>query len=234
MDFYSPQCQAVAGPVVLLPQKGSVSGGSKRPMNSWAIVRERDSILVDAPLSWTMNGVRALAKRGKPPKAMVLTHRDLAGSGDAWHEFADAFDAPFLMHPDDQAEDAPGRLDVPLHDPAGSAALDEAGVRVIHVPGHSPGSIMLHVEDDGGVLLCGDSAVGPGPEQADRTPRLQRPLGADRDERFERVWKETIRTLPVAAILPLHGAPLLRDERADFDELVAGIWTGQPMDPRSP
>lgn len=236
MDFYSPDMQPIVGPVVMLPQKGSVSGGSKRPLNSYAILREGRSILFDAPVSWAMDGVRQLAEDGHPPAALVISHRDLAGSGDEFEAFRDEFGVPILMHPADQREDAPSKLSVALHDPMegeGGRILQDAGIEVIHVPGHSPGSIMLYLADEGGILLAGDCAVGPGPEQSDRSPRLERPSKADEDERFLDTWRKTVDRLPIAAVLPLHGEAYTRAEHGDeFDRIVANIWTGEPMDPR--
>ncbi len=236
MQFYSERTIPIIGPVVLLPQAGSVTGGSKRPVNSFAILREGWSILFDAPFSWVMEAVEQLARDGHPPEALVLSHRDLAGSGDAFEEMVERFSIPILLHPDDWQEDAPRKLTVPLHDPMESAALAEAGAKVIRIPGHSPGSIMLHLEDSGGILLAGDSAVAPGPEQSDQTPRLERPLKADEDDRFLTTWKKLVGSLPLAAVLPLHGQTYLRQDVGDaaFDKIVSNIWEGSEMNPRKP
>ena len=235
MDFYAPDIQPIIGPVVMLPQKGSVSGGSKRPLNSYAILRGDRSILLDAPFSWTLDGAHALADDGFPPEIMVLSHRDLLSSGDAFEDYDRTFGAPVLLHPDDRDADAADDLGVPLRDPmAGEEArlLSEAGIETIHIPGHTPGSIMLYLRDEGGILLAGDSAVGPGPAQGDQTPRLERTLGADEDPRFIETWRRFVSARPVAAVLPLHGRPYVAADHADFAAIVANIWTGDPMDPR--
>ena len=236
IDFYSPDTQRVIGPVVLLPQKGSVSGGSKRPLNAYAVLRPGRSILFDAPLSWTLDGVRRLADEGHPPAALVLSHRDLAASGDAFEAFTETFDAPILLHREDRSSAKARDAGVAWQDVLegdGARALAEAGLEVIHVPGHTPGSIMLYLADEGGILLAGDSAVGPGPAQSDRTPRLERPLGADEDPAFVDTWRRTVERLPLAAVLPLHGEAYTRAEHPeDFDRIVANVWNGAPMDPR--
>ena len=236
MEFYSSDAQPIIGPVVMLPQKGSTSGGSKRPLNSYAVLREGHSILFDAPFSWVMDGIHRLASDGHPPAAMAISHRDLAGSGDAFEAFSQAFGVPILMHPADQAEDAPSELDVPLGDPMdgeGGRLLHEAGIEVIHVPGHSPGSIMLYLPDEGGILLAGDCAVGPGPDQTDRTPRLERTIAIEDEARFADIWQKIVDRLPLAGVLPLHGEMYLRRDRPDdFDRIVVNIWSGKPMDPR--
>lgn len=233
IEFYAAETQDVIGPVVMLPQKGSVSGGSKRPVNSYAILREGSSVLFDAPFSWVMDSIRRLAEEGHAPTAMAISHRDLGASGDAYGEFVSEFGGPVLMHPDDQATDKGRKVEVPLHDPMASKALSDAGAQVIHTPGHSPGSIMLYLADEGGILLVGDSAVGPGPQQSDRTPRLERPIMADENPIFLDTWRKTVDRLPIAAVLPLHGEAYTRAEHPDdFDAIIANIWTGAPMDPR--
>lgn len=232
MEFYSEEIQKAVGPVVMLPQKGSVSGGSKRPLNSWAIVRPNRSILFDAPFSWTMDGIRRLAADGHGPAAMVLSHRDLGGSGDAFTSFVEEFRAPIMVHAGDRAG-VENKAGVMLEGVETAPALDAAGVEVIHIPGHTPGSIMLWIEDEGGILLAGDSAVGPGPEQEDQSPRLQRPVGADEDPRFAETWQQVLADRPLAAVLPLHGRYYTRADEGDeaFEAMIRNIWEGPPMDP---
>ncbi len=233
MNFYDPEIQTIAGPVVMLPQAGSATGGTGRPLNSFAVLRPGHSILLDAAYSWCIDGIRELAERGHPPRAMVLSHRNTAGSGDAFARFRSDFDAPVLLHPNDQRHEE-AREAGPYVDPVGHQALDEAGIRVIHMPGHTDGSIILHVEDEGGILLAGDSAVAPGPEQDTRPPRLERPTmpGAAK-ERFIAEWKAIWEHVRPDAILPLHGHCYLRSDLGDdaYRVAIENIWTGSPMDP---
>ncbi|QPH55967.1 MBL fold metallo-hydrolase [Pontivivens ytuae] len=234
MEFYAPNTQRIVGPVVMLPQEGSASGGTNRPLNSFAILRPGYSILLDAAYSWCLAGIRRLAEEGHPPQALVLSHRNTAGSGDAFAELRSEFDIPVLLHPDDQRHEE-ARDAGPYADPVGDPALEEAGVRMIHMPGHTDGSIMLHVEDEGGILLAGDSAVAPGPEQDAEPPRLERPVmpGAAED-RFIAEWQEIWAYAQPDAILPLHGHCYLKRDLGDdaYRAAVENIWTGPPMDPR--
>ena len=235
IEFYADRTQPLVGPVVMLPQAGSAMGGSKRPLNSYAVLRDGYSILFDAPFSWVMDGVHRLAANGHPPLACVLSHRDLAASGDAFADLVAEFGVSILLHPDDQATDAAKEAGVAWSDPTtgqGAAILADAELELIHIPGHSPGSIMLHLADEGGIVLAGDSAVGPGPEQADQTPRLERPIGADENPGFVADWRRTVSRLPIVAVLPLHGQAYRAADREDFNSIVANIWRGEPMNPR--
>ena len=241
MQFYSPDTQPILGPVHLLPQAGSTSGGSKRPLNSFAILREGRSILFDAAFSWTIDGIAALADGGHPPVALVLSHRNTVGSADALDEIRTRFDVPVMLHPADAAHEEAASSGIDFVDPMHSAALDEAGLTRMHVPGHTDGSVMLWMEDEGGILLAGDCAVGPGPEQGgddpDAPPRLQRPKMADEDERrFVPAWHAALASHRVAAILPLHGRCYLASDvgEAAFATLQANVTTGEPMDPSTP
>ena len=240
MKFYSPDAQGVLGPVRMLPQKGSSSGGSKRPMNSYAILREGRSILFDAAFSWTVDGIARLADDGRPPAALVLSHRNVVGSADALDEVRARFDVPVFLHPADAAHEEAASAGIEFADPMHSDLLGGAGITAMHVPGHTAGSVMLWIEDAGGVLLAGDCAVGPGPEQGgddpDHEPRLQRPKMDEEAERaFIPAWHAAVASHPVAAILPLHGRWYRKDEVGDavFATLQAGVTTGEPMDPSS-
>ena len=81
MQFYAPKTQVIVDNIVMLPQKGSASGGTHRPLNSFALLFDDHSLLFDAPYSWTLDGIRDLAQQGKPPRALILSHRNTAGSG---------------------------------------------------------------------------------------------------------------------------------------------------------
>ena len=239
-DFNQPANRHLIGPVWMLPQRGSVTGGSMRPMNSYAVVRDHGSLLFDAPLSWTLDGIAALAQSDHPPRALVISHRDLASSGDAYRTIRDRYGLRPLLHPDDQSTEAARSSGIEWADwdaPETRQIWTDFGVEPIHLPGHSPGSIVAYLSDDdhpnaGGILLAGDSAVAPGPAQTDRTPRLERPMAADRDPRFIDRWKHLVDTRPISAILPLHGSGYAREDHPDtFDDIVANLWRGEPVDP---
>jgi len=76
-----------------------------------------------------------------------------------------------------------------------------AGLRVVHVPGHTPGSIVLTRGD--GVVFSGDALLGDGkgrirpPDPRLAFDRAQAQLSAGR-----------IRALPMTLLLPGHGQPV--------------------------
>ena len=225
MDFFSPNSQYLYDDLVLLPQEGAQTGGTGRPPNSYALLLDGYSVLFDAPFSYLLDEVEDLAERGHPPGALVLSHRDLVGQGDAFQTLQETYDLPVLLHPDDVR----AGHNIDFANPLDSNLLKEAGLEVIHFPGHTPGSIMLYWSEHGGVLLAGDSAVAPGPRQALEPPRLERPLGptqAMTDELAEK-WRDFDK--PLRTVCPLHGVPYV--DRDDLDDIMRSLYEAEPMDP---
>ena len=62
---------------------------------------------------------------------------------------------------------------------------------MLHFPGHTEGSIVLYWGEHGGVVLAGDSAVAPGPQQGLDSPRLVRPpaMNAEADGNLRELWR---------------------------------------------
>lgn len=223
IPFYAEETVTVAGPVAKLPQKGSGSGGSRRPLNSFVIRRGEGAVLLDAAYSWALTGIAAEPS----PQAIVFSHGDTVDSADALDALAGR-GAPFLLHPADGREGP-----VAFEDPRGHPAL--GGIEVIGMPGHTPGSICLWLAGEG-ILLTGDAAVAPGPEQEAEPARLQVPIQAD-VARAQADWRALVPRLGgLRVVAPLHGAIYRRDEmgEAAFDAALAHLWEGEPMDPRSP
>lgn len=222
MDFFAPDPQYLHDDLVLLPQEGAQTGGTGRPPNSYALLFGGYSVLFDVPFSYLLDGVDELAKRGHPPGALVLSHRDLVGQGDAFETLQNTYDLSVLLHPEDDTGGA-------FSDPTDNALLKEAGLEVIHFPGHTSGSIMLYRRERGGVLLAGDSAVAPGPRQDRQPPRLERPLGptqAMTDGLAER-WRSFDK--PLRTICPLHGVPYV--DRDDLQAIMRPLYDAEPMNP---
>lgn len=82
--------------------------------------------------------------------------------------------------------------------------LDVPGTpRVVHVPGHTPGSAALHFEDHDAVLV-GDALATYAVTTGIRGPQIA-PFSADRDEALESLRR--LEDLPASLVLPGHGAP---------------------------
>ena len=228
MDFFSPTSRYLYNDLILLPQKGAVTGGTGRPPNSFAVLFEGYSVLFDAPYSWTLPGTRELTDKGYPPKALVLSHRNVAGQGDAYAELQ-AYDLPILLHPEDASHPEATRLGVEFGDPANSEVLNEAGLEVLHFPGHTAGSVMLYWPAHGGVLLAGDCAVGPGPRQDQEPPRLERSPGPTEamTEHLAEQWRTFSK--PLRAVCPLHGT--IYQDRDDLADIMRPLSEEPPMDP---
>ena len=163
----------------MLPQFGSPSGGTHRPLNSYALVFDgpggRRALLFDAPLRHALPGVRGLREEGVEIVGCVLSHADLAGSGDAFDILTAEFGIPLFLHPEDRHDPRAQGVMQEWADPTAPGAFGDLPIEILHWPGHSPGSIMLFTPRFGGVLLTGDSAIAPGPMQPDDAPPLARP-----------------------------------------------------------
>ena len=230
MQFFASAPQSLFPDLLLLPQEGSNVGPTGRPPNGYALLFNDHAVLFDAPFSWMIAAIGELADEGKPPSALVLSHADLAQQGDAFAELRSAYNLPVFLHPADASGDKAARASVPFEDPRTSDAFQRDQLKILEIPGHTPGSIMLHSPRHGGVLLTGDSAVGPGPKQDRSRPRLQRPkMETTATERFAARWQEILRTHETRSVLPLHGLAYLN--RDDLSDLARGIWDGEPMDP---
>lgn len=137
--------------------------------NAYIIVDDatRAAIFVDAPLG----SEEALAAIGDSRvQQIVITHRH----GDHWARIDDvkaALGAPVYCHEGDRDPYA-AKVDGTLaHDEM--IALGETSVRVIHTPGHTPGSICLLVPTrDGDVLISGDTLFPGGPGRSDSPAAL--------------------------------------------------------------
>jgi glyoxylase-like metal-dependent hydrolase (beta-lactamase superfamily II) len=142
-------------------------------------------------------------------ECIVLTHGD-ADHIDALEDLKAIFPVPAGIHPADA-----DRLSVPpdfaIHDgdeiPVGTLRL-----RVLHTPGHTPGSICLHAP---GVLISGDTLFpgGPGATRGDK----------DRFAQIIIAIREKLFVLPDdTAVLPGHGNPTtIGVEKPSLDEWVA-------------
>ena len=228
-EFFSPETQKLFDDLLLLPQEGAQTGPTGRPPNSFALLIDGHSILFDAPYSWAVPAVRRLRDEGYPPAALVLSHSNVAGQGDAFDVMTEEFGVPGLLHPADAAASESRRAGVEFADPLQSDILAGAGLEVLHFPGHTEGSIVLYWAEHGGVVLAGDSAVAPGPQQGLDPPRLVRApsMNAEADQGLQEHWRDFDK--PLRTVCPLHGATYV--DRDDLEEIMRPLIEGEPMGP---
>ena len=126
-----------------------------------------ESVIVDAP----PGGERLLeVARQTHVSRIIVTH----GHGDHWaaiDTLRSATGAPVYCHEADREPHA-GKVDGTL---AGGeeVAIGGGGLRVIHTPGHTPGSICLLT---GRYLIAGDTLFPGGPGHSDRPEDLQQEI----------------------------------------------------------
>jgi len=126
-----------------------------------------ESLFVDAPLD---SGRAIEAAAGTKVRRIVITHRH----GDHWatvDQVKQATGAPVYCH---EADRAPyeGKVDGTVDDGEEVRVGNEV-VRVIHTPGHTPGSICLFLETASGpALISGDTLFPGGPGRSDNAAAL--------------------------------------------------------------
>jgi len=223
-EFFSPDTQVLLDDLPLLPQEGASTGPTGRPPNSYAVIQEGRSILFDAPYSWVLPSLRRLRENGYPPAALVLSHSDVAGQGDAFAEIVREFQIPVMLHPEDAESRESQQAGVEFENPVESEVLEGADIEALHFRGHTEGSIVLYRERNGGVMLAGDSAVGPGPRQDPDPPRLLLPP-ATSAERLRQTWRTFGR--PLRSVCPLHGATYVN--RDDLAGIMRPLIEGESM-----
>ena len=162
--------------------------------NAYIIVDHatKKSIVVDAPFE----SERTIeAARDTDVHMIIVTHRH----ADHWAAIdlvKESLAAPVWCHEADRAPYAAKVFDT-LSD-GDVVPIGETKVRVIHTPGHTPGSICLLVESaDGPVLISGDTLFPGGPGRSDSPAALQEMIGS---------ITSRLLTIPDAtAVYPGHG-----------------------------
>lgn len=127
------------------------------------------AVFVDAPIG---SEKAIAAAQGLDVLMVVVTHRH----GDHWAEIdrvKEKLAAPVFCHEADRAPYAAKVFDT-LDDGA-VVPLGESSLRVIHTPGHTPGSICLLVATNAGrdVLISGDTLFPGGPGRSDNPAALR-------------------------------------------------------------
>jgi glyoxylase-like metal-dependent hydrolase (beta-lactamase superfamily II) len=130
-------------------------------LNGYAIQLDAGTVVVDPPTpdksEWPKFDVL------KPAK-IVLTNRDHTRDAELFHA---RYGAPFVAGAREVAQLAPMKVDEPVSE----GELIAGALRVIELPGKSPGEIGLYFDpahhatsrDCGGIVLLGDAIIGHPP-----------------------------------------------------------------------
>ena len=147
-----------------------------------------ESVIIDAPLAPEKIIEEAKSTR---VKAILITHRH-KDHLEGLKEIADATGAPMAAHPDDAA-DMPVSPDILVND-GDTIRAGTVNVRVIHTPGHTPGSVSYLV---GNHLFTGDTLYSQGPGES---------RGVEATQQILMSITQKLLTLPDETyLLPGHG-----------------------------
>ncbi|NOX71665.1 MAG: MBL fold metallo-hydrolase [Candidatus Micrarchaeota archaeon] len=101
----------------------------------------------------------------------------------------------------------PRKVDIRLKD-----GDEISGLRVIHTPGHTPGSICL-LDEKKKILFSGDTIF------ADGVGRTDRPGGNEKDleESINKIME-----LDFDVLMPGHGEPIIKNAKKELDAMLKG------------
>ena len=156
--------------------------------------------------------VAAVEAEGSPVSAILLTHAHL-DHVEGLDVIREATDAPTYLHPADlplfngmPTQAAMFGLTAPELSPperelqdGDSFRFGETTLTVIHTPGHSPGHVILHAEDDG-VAIVGDLIF------AGSVGRTDLP-GGDYQALFDSIRRHVLTMPDETRLLTGHGPP---------------------------
>ena len=170
-----------------------------------------ESVVVDA----SHDAARiAEAAAGTTVRSILLTHGD-RDHVDALQDLRQRLGVPVAVHRAD-ADRLPAPPDFELAD-GQEIAVGELTLRVIHTPGHTPGSVCFYVPMEG-TLISGDTLFpgGPGATRGDKD-RFAQIIASVRDKLF---------VLPDdTAVRPGHGADTtIGAEKPHLQEWIDRGW----------
>jgi glyoxylase-like metal-dependent hydrolase (beta-lactamase superfamily II) len=145
--------------------------------NAYLVVcpETNESIIIDAPLG--PEKILEQAK-GTQVKAILITHRH-HDHVEGLKDITDATGAPMAAHPEDAA-DMPVSPDILVKD-GDTITAGTVEVRVIHTPGHTPGSVCYLA---GNHLFTGDTLYAQAPGESRGVEATQQILRSITDKLF--------------------------------------------------
>jgi glyoxylase-like metal-dependent hydrolase (beta-lactamase superfamily II) len=191
---------------------GSTYADRPWDLNGYAIALPGGTVLIDPPApqddDWQ--------KLPKPITTVVLTNRDHVRDAEL---FRTRYGARIVASKDEVSQFLPLKIDAVVQE----GDLIGGALRVIHLPGKSPGEIGLHLEpayhaiskDKGGILILGDAIIGNPPgalglipeEKLDDPKRLRDILPKILDHDFQ-------------VLLLCDGQPVLSDAKGKVSEFL--------------
>ncbi len=165
----------------------------------------KEIFLIDAVREEAKQVILNLMRSGYVVRGISLTHNHLIGQA-----FSDMYSvsklfggAPLFMHPADISPYLSMMRSVVDEE----QALQDFNLDVIHMGGHTYGSVSFYSPINGGTLFCGDNAVGSPYDMTEHYFERPIPTSSQMDRGLAKVWGDL--DLKVTNILPLHGKPEL-------------------------
>lgn len=188
----------------------SLDGGTWNVDNNvWVVGDDEECLIIDSA-----HDAKSIIARvqGRRVKAILLTHAHNDHIGVA-RQVADAVNTRIYLHPDDlilwgqvypDAEPDHYLADHDVFDISGTA------LRVLHTPGHSPGSVCFLLEDEG-TVFSGDTLFKGGPGATGRSY-------SDFPTIIDSIQKRLLTLDPSTIVHTGHGdSTTIGDEAPDLD-----------------
>ncbi|MEU7765168.1 MBL fold metallo-hydrolase [Nocardia sp. NPDC049190] len=145
----------------------SLDGGTWDVDNNVWVIGDDDEVVVIDAAHQADPIVAAVA--GRTVRAIICTH----GHNDhvtVAPELADRLDAPILLHPGDEPLWRMTHPDLDYRSLADTERIPVANtdIQILHTPGHSPGSVSLHLPE-AKALFTGDTLFSGGPGATGRS-----------------------------------------------------------------
>jgi hypothetical protein len=223
-----PEMTTLRGDVVPIEHSDPAAGRPELSTDTYGVFRNGRAFLLDTNFSALMPFVRELAAPGFAPAALVISHRHVAGTGDAMRTLAKEFKIPFLIHPLDAGHPRAMASEGPFENVFGHPLPAEFGPEELHLPGQPSGRIALNGAEKAGLLFTGDAAMGTRAGQAASGIEglIRPPAGLSTDHaQLRKQWLSFAR--PVATALPYHGT-CYADRAADIARIMAPLTRDQP------